>query len=209
MLKTGIIAGMNPSLFSPASDRNRHPILEQLGKHLRAGDKVLEIGSGWAQHAKYFVSELPGIRWLPSERLEALPELRACLADSPSERLLAPITLDVSPGPWPDCSFNAVYSANTAHIMSWPEVQDMFRGIESCLATGGVFVLYGPFNRKGEFTSPSNRQFDVSLKSRNPAMGIRDLEALEKLASDHQMDMEECTAMPANNMLLVFRKAMD
>jgi hypothetical protein len=106
---------------------------------------------------------------------------------------------------WPERNFAAVYSANTAHIMDWQAVCAMFEGVSQRLLPGGHFCLYGPFNEEGTFTAPSNAAFDAQLKRENPAMGIRDIEALEKLASSQQMELERRFSLPANNQLLLFR----
>lgn len=201
---------MEAGLFSAASDRNKQAILDQLIKlfsGLLPGNlRVLEIGSGWAQHAMYFTGKMNGLSWQPSERPEALAELRACLELNGNTSIKPPIALDVLTGPWPENHFEVVYSANTAHIMSWPAVLSMFSGIGSCLIAGGLFCLYGPFNVDGLFTAPSNQSFDQHLRTGDPEMGIRDLEALESLACSHQMILRERIQMPANNFLLVFEK---
>lgn len=197
---------MSAGLFSAASDRNKQPILDQLGMLLPPTARVLEIGSGWAQHAIYFTGHLKGLCWQPSERSEAMPELRASLELNGNNSIEPPITLNVLHDPWPDRSFDTVYSANTAHIMSWPAVQAMFAGIGGCLKQGGLFCLYGPFNMGGLFTAPSNQSFDRDLKLRDPEMGLRDMEALESQALRHQMELRERIQMPANNFLLVFEK---
>ncbi|MFT5138568.1 MAG: cyclopropane fatty-acyl-phospholipid synthase-like methyltransferase [Lysobacterales bacterium] len=195
--------------FSSASDRNKQPIFEQLKRLLPAGACVLEIGSGWGQHAVFFSESLPTLEWQPTDRPEALPELGARLLEYGNASIKAPIPLDVLKNPFPSVNFDAVYSANTAHIMSWQGVEAMFSGTGKCLKPGSIFCLYGPFNIGGSFTSESNRQFDSDLKARKPEMGIRDIEALEILATSHQMILRERNQMPANNLLLVFEKAQN
>ena len=194
---------------SAASDRNRHPILEQLLRLMPAGALVLEIGSGWGQHAVFFCQEIPGLRWQPSDRHEELSVLKLRLEQEGSQRIRTPVALDVLKDSWPAGEFEAVFSANTAHIMSWPAVCATFEGVGACLVPGGPFFLYGPFNIGGCFTAPSNEAFDLGLRARNPEMGIRDLEALESLARKHQMKLQERISMPANNFLLVFEKSAD
>jgi cyclopropane fatty-acyl-phospholipid synthase-like methyltransferase len=192
--------------FSPASERNKHPILEQLQRLLSTPARVLEIGSGWGQHAVYFAGSIQGIEWHPSERPQGLPDLLARLLEEGNVSIQAPIPLDVLKHDFPADKFDAVYSANTAHIMAWEAVVAMFSGVGQCLEAGGQFILYGPFNIGGQFTSESNQAFDQGLRNRNTDMGIRDLEALETLATCHQMKLVECITMPANNLLLVFEK---
>jgi hypothetical protein len=122
-----------------------------------------------------------------------------------SPNILSPIKLDVLEQ-WPDGRFDAAYSANTAHIMGWHAVCATFAGLGAHLAPGGLYCLYGPFNQDGRFTSDSNREFDRQIRSRDPQMGLRDLEALESLANRSQMVLQEQFPMPANNQILVFRK---
>ena len=193
---------------SAASDRNRHPILEQLLRLMPADALVLEIGSGWGQHAVFFCQAIPGLSWQCSDRREELPVLRQRLEQEGSPGIRPPIVLDVLKNSWPAGEFEAVFSANTAHIMSWPAVRATFAGVGACLVAGGLFFLYGPFNIGGRFTAPSNAAFDRGLRARKPEMGIRDLEALESLACNHQMKLQERISMPANNYLLVFKKSV-
>lgn len=213
---------MNESLpFSPASERNRQPILEVLhgvfsGHGIMSG-VVLEIGSGTGQHVVYFAREFPALKWLPTDRYEGLPDLMPRLQQVGCENIFNPVVLDVL-RPWPELTqlrlgtgpaisvpaIDVAYSANTAHIMSWQAVCAMFEGVGECLRDGGVFCLYGPFNEGGQFTSPSNAAFDRQLRSRDDDMGLRDVEAIETLANNHQMMLTEKVVMPANNQVLVF-----
>ncbi len=195
--------------FSAASDRNRHPILDQLKRLLSPEAIVLEIGSGWGQHAVFFSEAMPRVKWQPSDKHDALAELSLRLAAEGNASIRPPLSLNVLEDSFPHASFDAVYSANTAHIMSWEAVVAMFAGVGKCLKQGGIFCLYGPFNIDGVFTAPSNQSFDQSLKSSNPEMGIRDIAALESLACSHQLELQERISMPANNLLLVFEKCPD
>jgi hypothetical protein len=190
--------------FSAASERNKAPIFEALKDLLPKAGTVLEIGSGTGQHVVFFAAQQPALRWQPSDRAEHLPGLRRQLAFAGRDNILPPVELDVLQA-WPEQEFAAVYSANTAHIMSWPAVCAMFEGVSRRLAPGGLFCLYGPFNEGGAFTAPSNAAFDAQLKRENPAMGIRDIEALETLSSVQQMELEQQVYLPANNQLLLFR----
>jgi len=189
-----------------SSERNKHPILEQLQRLLAPDATVLEIGSGWGQHAVFFCRHMPGWHWQPSERNEALAVLRQRVTAEGSGGIRPPLQLDVLSDSWPDGQYDAVFSANTAHIMSWNAVCAMFRGVSGCLGRNGLFCLYGPFNLGGRFTAPSNQAFDIELRRRDEQMGLRDMEALERLASGHQMYLRERCVMPANNFLLVFEK---
>ena len=196
-----------PLAFSPASERNKAPILEALRTVLPAAGEVLEIGSGTGQHVVYFASYLPQLQWQPADRADYLPDLRRRLALEGGANIRSAIELDVL-GDWPEPVFDAVYSANTAHIMSWPAVCAMFAGVAMHLKKAGVFCLYGPFNVGGQFTAPSNEDFDARLRREDPVMGLRDVEALESLAQSHHLKLSARFSMPANNMVLVFTQAL-
>lgn len=192
--------------FSSAAERNQQPILDQLRVLLPQQGTVLEIGSGTGQHAVFLSQNLPGLLWQPSDRVVNLEGLEYFFAAEGNERILPVLKLDVLYNPWPECFYEAAYSANTAHIMPWVAVVAMIKGVSECLLPGARFCLYGPFNIDHCFTSESNAQFDARLRSENPDMGIRDLAAIESLAELHQMQLEYQLAMPANNFILVFRK---
>jgi SAM-dependent methyltransferase len=194
---------MKPS--SEACERNRGPILSVLKRFFLTRRSVLEIGSGTGQHAAYFAPELPWLTWQPSDVAEHLPGIRQWVEDSGAPNLRLPIELDVEE-PWPALSVDAAYSANTCHIMSWPQVHRMFRGVGQSLQAGGIFCVYGPFNYGGRHTSESNARFDAMLRARDAASGLRDFEAIVALALQHGLAEEEDNPMPANNRLLVFRR---
>jgi SAM-dependent methyltransferase len=196
--------------FSEACERNKGPILGVLQRWLghQAG-VVLEIGAGTGQHAVHFARSLPHLSWQPTERLEHLAALAARVEVAGSCNLLAPVELDVEQGAWP-CdadSVDAVYSANTLHIVSWPQVQALFRGVGRVLRDEGLLIVYGPFRYGGQFTSHSNAVFDEALRSRDPLSGIRDFEAVDALAAAQGLRLVEDCAMPANNQTLVWRRA--
>lgn len=191
--------------FAPACERNKQPILEVLQRVLPPTGLVLEIGSGTGQHVVHFSEHLPALQWQPSEQAENLAGLQSRLDQQAGTHVLPAIQLDVA-ATWPQLEVAAIISANTAHIMSWPEVTCMFAGVARLLKPAGVFCLYGPFNVNGEFTSASNQQFDRQLKAQHPHMGLRDVAELEKLAQQQQMYLEQRIPMPANNQVLVFRK---
>ena len=182
--------------FSEASERNRDPILAVLMRLLEGSRKVLEIGSGTGQHAAYFSAALPHLVWQASDRAENLPGIR--------EWGIEPIELDVD-GQWPAIDADAVFTANTCHIMSWPQVERMFEGVGR-MRSLKTFCLYGPFNYGGRHTSESNARFDAMLRGRDPASGLRDFEAMEHLGRQAGLQLVEDNPMPANNRLLVFRK---
>jgi len=197
---------VNTAPFSIAAERNRHPILERLQVLLPSTGTVLEIGSGTGQHATFFAEKLPNLLWQPSDREENLTGLEARFKAESTENILPLMKLDVVSDPWRGCAFNAVYSANTAHIMHWDAVIAMFSGVAAHLLNEGLFCLYGPFNIDNRFTSESNAQFDAQLRAQDPQMGIRDMAVVESLAVLHKMRLEQKLAMPANNFLLAFKK---
>ena len=192
--------------FSSAAERNRQPILDHLQVLIPERGSVLEIGSGTGQHAVFFTQKMPGLLWQPSDREENLAALEARFAEQGIENILPPLKLDVILDPWPYYSYDAAFSANTAHIMSWDAVVSMFTGVASHLETHARFCLYGPFNINNRFTSQSNAHFDAKLRAEDSRMGIRDMTVIESLAKLHQMPLEQKLAMPANNFILVFKK---
>jgi len=187
--------------YSEASERNRAPILEVLRRVFANRRRVLEIGSGTGQHAAYFAPALPHLVWQASDVAENLPDIREWVSEPP------PIELDVEKA-WPKVDADAVFSANTCHIMSWPQVERMFEGIGKMAAVQAV-CIYGPFNYGGRHTSESNARFDAMLRGRDPASGLRDFEAMVALAGKNGMALQEDNAMPANNRLLVFKKGSE
>jgi SAM-dependent methyltransferase len=196
--------------FSEACERNKGPILDVLRRWLgNTAGIVLEVGSGTGQHAVHFARGLPALSWQPTERLEQLATLAARIEVEGPPNLLPPVELDVGQAHWP-CdadSVDAVFSANTLHIVSWPEVQALFHGVGRVLRDDGHLVIYGPFRYAGQFTSHSNAVFDESLRQRDPLSGIRDFEAVAALAVEQGLVPVEDRAMPANNQTLVWRKA--
>jgi cyclopropane fatty-acyl-phospholipid synthase-like methyltransferase len=191
---------------SDACERNKGPILEVLRTELAAAASVLEVGSGTGQHAVHFAAGLPHLSWQPSE----LPEHLAALAErvrlEGGENLREPLALDVRDDPWPLAPVDAVFSANTLHIMAWSAVHEFFRGVGGVLRTPGVLCVYGPFRFHGAHTSTSNAEFDRWLKARDPVSGVRDFEAVEALARGAGLEFAADHAMPANNRTLVWRR---
>lgn len=191
---------------SHASLRNRDPILAVLREHFGGRRRVLEIGSGTGQHAVHFAAALPGLVWQCSDRAENLPGIRQWLDDAALANTPPPLELDVAKGPWPARNFDAVFSANTLHIMAWDEVERMFEGLGRVLEDDAVVAIYGPFNRDASFTSASNAAFDADLRARAPHMGIRDAADVDALARGIGMRQVADVAMPANNRTLVWRR---
>jgi cyclopropane fatty-acyl-phospholipid synthase-like methyltransferase len=192
--------------FAPSCERNRDPILEVLQPVLRHARSVLEIGSGTGQHAVHFAAAMPWLRWQASERPAHLAGIVAWLDEAALANTPPPLALDVATGPWPAMGFDAVFSANTLHIMGWPQVQAFFAGVQGVLARGGTLAVYGPFNYGGACTSESNAQFDAWLKARDAASAIRDFEAVDALARGIGLHLAGDHALPANNRLLVWRR---
>jgi len=191
---------------APSAERNRDAILEVLRDAFQDCKAILEIGSGTGQHAIFFASQMPWLTWQTSDLVENHDGINAWLEDANLDNVKAPLVLDVEEPLQTVDHFDAVFSANTAHIMSIAAVECMFGIVGQCLTDGGKFCLYGPFNQNGDFTSDSNRDFDAHLKSQDPAMRIRDLEILDGFAQTNGLHRVGVYAMPANNMLAVWIK---
>lgn len=199
---------MSDKPFAPSCERNRDPILQVLSPLLGQARRVLEIGSGTGQHAVHFAAAMPWLVWQTSERAEHLPGIAQWLDEAGLANTPPPLSLDVARGPWPASQFDAVFSANTLHIMDWPQVQALFAGVDGVLAARGTLAVYGPFNQGGAYTSDSNAQFDVWLKARDPASAIRDFEAVDALAQGVGLRLVDDHALPANNRLLVWQRSL-
>ena len=191
--------------FSAACERNREPILDVLRLHFADRRRVLEVGSGTGQHAVHFAAALPHLVWQTSDRPDYHEGIRQWLAEAALPNVLPPLRLDVN-GSWPTGPFDAVFTANTLHIMSWPEVQQFFAALPTVLAADAVLVVYGPFNDAGRFSSESNAAFDADLKARGAHMGIRDLEAVDALAQAAGLVLKAEVALPANNRCVVWKR---
>ncbi|MFT3670413.1 MAG: DUF938 domain-containing protein [Pseudoxanthomonas sp.] len=192
--------------FAPSCERNQGPILEVLQRHLGDARRVLEVGSGTGQHAVHFAAAMPWLTWQCSDRADYLPGIALWLEDAALPNTPPAIVLDVD-GRWPGTKFDTVFSANSLHIMGWPQVEAFFAGVGVVLEPDGLVVVYGPFNYGGDFTSESNRTFEQWLKDRDPASGIRDIEAVDALARGIGLVLVEDSAMPANNRCLVWRRS--
>ena len=192
---------------SEACERNKGPILEVLRDAFATSGSVLEIGSGTGQHAVHFAAKLAHLSWQPTEVPTQLAELAARIRQQGSTNLKAPLPLDVGVQPWAVPAADAVFSANTLHIMSLERVHDFFRGVGTVLSRPGVLCVYGPFRYRGAYTSDSNAEFDRFLKARDPASGIRDFEALDALAQAAGLELAADHDMPANNRTLVWRRS--
>ncbi|WP_444943196.1 DUF938 domain-containing protein [Microbulbifer sp. ZKSA006] len=191
---------------APSCGRNREPILQHLTRLLACSRKVLEVGSGTGQHAVYFAPQLPHLQWQTSERPQQLAAVKSWLAERPSSNLPQPLVLEVG-DTWPEICADAIFTANTLHIMSAALVPQFFVHSADILQPGGLLIVYGPVKIAGEFIGPSNADFDLQLKARDPNRGIRDLEWLDRLAQRAGFSRTELNYLPANNQLMVWRKS--
>ena len=190
---------------APSCDRNRDPILAVLRKHFADRHEVLEVGSGTGQHAVYFAQALKHLHWQTADLEDNLSGIRKWLDEAQLPNTPPPIPLDVK-GIWPTKRYDAVFSANTLHIMSWPEVEQLFARLNDALLPDAILAVYGPFNYNGQFTSQSNRTFNDWLQVRGPHMAIRDFEAVNALATSIGLRLIDDVEMPANNRMLVWNK---
>ena len=197
------MTGLNKP-YAESCEQNRDPILSVIEPLLRDKTSLLEIGSGTGQHAVYFGKTMPHLNWYTSDRAENLPGIRMWLDEARLENVHPPFELDVRQN-WPDLKVDAMYSANTLHIMSWSEVMAFFTGIPSVLNPGGLLLIYGPFNYNHSYTSNSNAKFDVWLKARDPESGIRNFEDIHELALQAGLRLFEDYSMPANNRTICWK----
>jgi cyclopropane fatty-acyl-phospholipid synthase-like methyltransferase len=193
--------------FSEACERNKGPILDILRDAFATASRVVEIGSGTGQHAAWFARDLPSLEWQPTDRSTELAGLRLRVASEGLPNLHEPLALDVRQLPWPVPAADAIFSANTLHIMGWEAVEAFFAGVATVLEQpGATLAVYGPFRYAGDYTSPSNAAFDQWLRQRDPASGIRDFEPVDALAREAGLTFVADHPMPANNQLLVWRR---
>jgi SAM-dependent methyltransferase len=192
--------------FSEACERNKAPILGVLHSAFAERMHVLEIGSGTGQHAVHFAAHLSHLIWHPTEQLAYLPDLAARVKLEGSSNLRVPAVLDVKQSVWPLRSADAIFTANTLHIMAWAEVLVMYRGLDAVLSPGGILCVYGPFRYGGRYTSNSNQDFDRMLQERDPESGLRDINDVTALAARYGLRLRADHDLPANNRLLEFVK---
>jgi cyclopropane fatty-acyl-phospholipid synthase-like methyltransferase len=192
--------------YAESCDQNRDPIFEIIQPLLKNKKSVLEIGSGTGQHAVYFAQKMPHLIWQTSDQQLYHDGIKLWLDDIKLDNTPAPIALNVSTDTWPNLTFDTIFSANAVHIMAWDNVVDLFKHAPNLLETGGLFILYGPFNYNQQYTSESNARFDIWLKQRDPQSAIRDFEALNILANNTGMVLQSDHALPANNRILVWAK---
>ncbi len=192
--------------FSQACENNQKPILEVLLRVFADRKQLLEIGSGTGQHAVYCAPRLPHLIWQTADLEANHPGINAWLDDCPAENLRRPIPLNANHPSWSVGNVDAVFTANTCHIMAWESVVNLFAGLDTILVPGAMVAIYGPFNYNGQFTSDSNAGFDLWLKQQVLHQGIRDFEAVNCLAEKIGLELVEDNPMPANNRLLVWKK---
>lgn len=200
---------MNRLPSSAACERNKGPILEVLRQEIANRRTILEIGSGTGQHAVYFAGAMPQLMWQTSDLPENHDTIRRWLHVSDLPNVGKPLALDVQgvdSSALSDYEFDAVFSANTAHIMPMQAVAHMFDLVGRLLPADGIFCLYGPFNFAGRFSSDSNAEFDASLKRHDPTMGIRELESLDAFGERAGLTRARLYAMPASNHIAVWVK---
>lgn len=191
--------------FSPACERNREPILAVLREVYADCTRVLEIGSGTGQHAVHFAAAMPYLQWQTSDVAANLPGLRLWLGEAALPNTPEPLTLDVD-APWPALSgFDAVYSANTLHIMGWPSVQRLFAQLPTVMAPRALLTIYGPLKSAGRFSGPGDASFDAALREADPRRGLRDIEAVDALACAAGLSMLDQRALPAHNRCITWR----
>ena len=193
---------------SPAALRNRDPLLEALRTRLPTSGVVLEIAAGTGEHAIHCAAALPGLSWQPTDAdPAALASIEAWRRHVGLPNLLAPLRLDVRETPWPIERADAVVSCNMIHIAPIAATDALLAGAARVLPRGGPLVLYGPFLEDDVVTVPSNLAFDESLRSRDPAWGVRHLADVASRAAEHGLVLAERVAMPANNLVVVLRRS--
>ena len=190
--------------FSPAADNNKDHILQALLPYLSGDLSVLEIGSGSGQHALHLAQALPNLTWQPTDRGAGFPDLVDNIGAYGGDNISPPALLDLADDIWPVTRVDRIYSANVLHIVPEALGERLLRNASKVLSERGFLMLYGPFKYGGNFTTPSNSQFDQWLKARNPESGVRDFEWVEHLASQTGLHLTADLAMPANNQLLIF-----
>ena len=192
--------------YSQACVNNRDPILDAIRPHLSRRKDVLEIGSGTGQHAVYFSEHLNHLQWQTSDLKPNHLGILQWIEDSQLANVLPPMALDVTQPPVLPTIYDAVYTANTFHIMSQSMVEACVKLLPTWLNQDGLLIVYGPFKYEGQFTTESNQEFDEWLKSNNPQQGIRDFEWVDSQLKQQGFSLVSDTAMPANNQLIIWQR---
>ena len=192
---------------APAAERNKQPIADALAEILPPAGTVLEVASGSGQHAVFLARTFPDLTWQPSEvDPDGLASIEAHVAEANLANLRAPIALDAADD-WPALEVDAVWNANMIHIARWEACLGLMKGAAAALASGGVLAMYGPYFQDDVPTAPSNVAFDQSLRGRDPRWGVRRLEDVRTVAASHGLDLERVIPMPANNLIVAYRRA--
>jgi hypothetical protein len=198
----------DPRRIAPATERNREPIAAVLREVLPRSGTVLEVASGTGEHVVHFAARFPALRWQPTDPDEAaLASIAAWREAAGAENVAAPLRLDAAAEAWPVARADAILCINMVHISPWQATAGLMRGAARLLPPGAPLILYGPYRRAGVATAPSNADFDRSLKSRNPAWGLRDLDAVVAESEARGLLFERLVEMPANNLTIVLRRS--
>ena len=193
-------------LIFPAANRNQSAIFKVLKPRLTSAKRALEVASGSGQHIAYFASRCPHVTWQPSD-IEMKHRQSIIAWTKGMNNVLPPIDLDATADKWSImASVDIIFCANLIHIAPWNACLGLLARSSELLLVNGYLVLYGPFMEEGRHNSPSNAQFDIDLKARNPAWGIRDLSLIKKIAKMNGLKLDKKTCMPANNFTLFFQK---
>ena len=191
--------------FSLAAERNKQPMVDQLSKWLRGHETILEVGSASGQHGLFFSQQMPHIHWQCSDRSDYLPELADNIKTANLSNVPEPIKLDVMNYDWSLCQYNVVFTANTLHIMTAAEVDYFLSQVHLALRPQGKLLVYGPFNYQNDYTSVSNREFDVMLRERNVGSCIKSFEVINEQLGNSQFALIDDISMPANNRMIAWQ----
>ncbi len=192
--------------YSESCDQNKAPILSVIAPLLSSVSNVLEIGSGTGQHAIYFAEKMLHLKWHTSDCASYLEGINMWLNDAGRENVLPPFELNVTSSQWPQLDVDAVFTANSIHIMRQQDMVNFISGVARLLNTQGILLIYGPFNYNGKYTSKSNQSFDQWLKNKDVLSGIKNFEEVVAMANDNAMQLVADYEMPANNRILYFIK---
>jgi hypothetical protein len=199
--------------YAPATQRNREPILKILLEVLPPQGNILEIASGTGEHAVFLSSYFQPRQWIPSDiNPLAIDSIKAWQQHHKSSNLTAPLTIDVTDSNWSknsdlsDQNIQAIVNINMIHISPWKACLGLLAGAQNLLPIGGILYLYGPYKQNGQHTSPSNAEFDQSLRFQNPEWGVRNLDDVINIATNHSLKLQEIKPMPANNLSVIFQR---
>jgi len=191
--------------YSESCDQNRQAIFDVIQPLFKDCKTLLEIGSGTGQHAVYFGADMPHLQWQTSDMIENHAGINLWLEDTQLSNVLPPLALDVINDTWPTQTYDAIFSANTLHIMGKEAVTALFNNLPTILKQNTTLAIYGPFNYDGNYTSESNARFDQWLHDRDPRSGIKDFEWVNELAQQAGLQLINDVAMPANNRTLCWQ----